>query len=348
MCRFHTHTMLKINILAITLIVALQGLPAFAGTTPLPSGFAGSTTDYIVFNGNSYPGGNLICFSAGCGGGFQGTIYGPGSTTASGPATLTTVWCVDYQLDVTTSSQYITDISTLSAISVPSDTNVRYGNLDTVDPTGAAPGGWANAVTDPTNLDGGGATAENSAAYRYTLAAALVSQYVDATTPTPVVNPTNLNGGSSVNQAIQEAIWYITYNSDYQTGATWPPPGQGISSPLTCGAGQSASNSTGNTNYACWVQYAEANANTVNTSAWAVVSGPADSSGNLLTPPTNCPTCEGYPSFQTFLAQVDTTTNTNGSPGGGPPTPEPTYFVLTLGLGGLIVYARRRRAGKQA
>jgi hypothetical protein len=327
----------KIKTLAILFAGGLQALTALAGTTPLPSGFAGSTTDYIVFNGASYPSGNLICFSAGCGGAFQGTIYGPGSIAATGSSTLTTVWCVDYQLDVTTSSQYITDISTLNTIPVPTDNNVRYGNLNTVDPTGAAPGGWANTVTDPTNLDGGGVTAENSAAYRYTLAAALVSQYADST---PAINPTNLNGGSPVNQAIQEAIWFVTYNSDYQTGATWPPSGQGIGSPLACSGPNNV-----NTNYMCWVQYAENNANTVNTSAWAVVSGPADSSGNLLTPPTNCTTCEGYPSFQTFLAQVNPGPNKTI---GSTPTPEPAYFELTLGLGGFIVFARRRRTRKQS
>jgi hypothetical protein len=253
---------------------------------------------------------------------------------------LTTVWCVDYQLDVTTGSQYIANITSLNSVSAPTDTNVRYGDLTTVSPTGATPG-WANAVTDPTNLDGGQA---NSAAYRYTLAAALVSQYVD-TTPAP--NPTNLNGGSPVNQAIQEAIWYITYNSDYQNGATWPPPGQGISSPVTCSGAQSALNSTGNTDYACWVQYAEANANTVNTSAWAVISGPTDATGNLVTPPpTSCAACYGYPSFQTFLAQVDNGgTVTHGSL---PPTPEPTYFLLTSGLGGVMLFVRKRRARKQS
>jgi hypothetical protein len=317
------------------LAVSALAVTAHADTTsPLPSTFAGSTTDYIVFGGSeSFPSQNLICFSAGCGGGFQATVYGPGVTSATGPSTLTTVWCSDYQLDVTYGSQYITNISTLNAITV-SDTNVRYGDLSSVSPTGS-PAGWANAVTDPTNLDGGGSTAENSAAYRYTLAASLVSQYVD-TTPAP--DPVNLNGSSGVNQAIQEAIWYVTYNSDYQSGATWPPSGQGINSPVAC----SGSNNV-NTNYMCWVQYAETNANTVNTSAWAVVSGPTDASGNLMTPP---PIVGGYPSFQTFLVQLDsggvTTTGSN------PSTPEPTYFMLTSGLGGLILFVRRRRARKQS
>jgi hypothetical protein len=322
----------KIKVLAVFFACTI---PALASTTPLPASFSGSTTDYILFNGDSYPGGNLICFSAGCGGGFQSDIYGPGVTNATGTPILTTVWCVDYQLDVTTSSQYITDVKTLNSIASPIDDNVRYGNLGTVDPTGAAPG-WANAVTDTA-----APSLANTAAYRYTLAAALVSQYVD-TTNKP--DPTNLNGGSAVNQAIQEAIWYITYNSDYETGATWPPPGQGISSPVSCLGGQSALNSSGNTDYACWVQYAEANANSVNTSAWAVVSGPADQNGNLLTPPSNCTTCAGFPSFQTFLVQV--------SPGSqithDNPTPEPTYFLLTFAMGGLILLVRRRQAGKQA
>jgi hypothetical protein len=315
---------LKLKPLVICLAVVLPVLPALAGTTELPSGFAGSSTDYIVLDSNSFPGGNLICFAAGCGGGFQGTIYGPGATTATGPSTLTSVLCVDYQLDVTGASQYIANISTLNAVSVPADNNVRYGNLNTVDPTGATPG-WTNAVTDPTNLDGGGATAENSAAYRYTLAAALVSQYADTTA---TANPTNLDGSSPVNQAIQEAIWYITYNSDYQTGATWAPAGLGAGAPVACSGPNNV-----NTNYMCWVQYAEANANTVNTSAWAVISGPANSSGNLLAPQI----INGSPSYQTFLAQVD-----------GSPTPEPTYFVLTLALGGLVVFARIRSARKQS
>ena len=331
----------KIKILMVLVAGALQAVTAFAATTPLPSTFAGSTTDYIFFNWNSYPGQNLICFNGGCGGAFQGTVYGPGSTTATGPSTFTTVWCTDYQLDVTSWSQYITNITTLNSVTMPADTNVRYGDLNSVDSTGTTGPGWANSVTDPTSLDGGQV---NSAAYRYTLAAALVSQYVDTT---PALDPVNLDGGSAVNKAIQEAIWYITYNSDYQTGATWPPPGQGISSPVSCSAGQSALSSTGNTDYACWVQYAEANANIVNTSAWALVSGPTDASGNLITPPpTNCATCQGLPSFQTFLVQVNSgNTVTTGS---SPPTPEPTYFVLTSGLGGLILFARRRRARKQA
>ena len=231
---------------------------------------------------------------------------------------------MDYQLDVTYGSQYIANIKTLDSITAPTDASVRYANQTSA---------WLNSVTDPLNIAGGA----NTAAYRYTLAAALVSQYVDNTNS---ANPTQLNGGSAVNSAIQEAIWYITYNNEYSPGATWPPPGDSIGS-ATCAAGHD--NVTDPNNYRCWVQYAEANAASVQTNQWAVISGPADANGTLLAPqPLN-----GYPQFpayQTFLAEV--------TPGGqinhDNPTPEPTYFVLTSGLGGLLVLARRRRNRKQA
>src|ERR1700728_2466456 len=104
------------KILAVLYTSALITIPALASTQPLPATFQGSTTDYIAFDGNSFPGSNLICFNTGCGGSFQATVYGPATTGASGKSVLTTVWCVDYQLDVTTSSQYITNIMTLSDI----------------------------------------------------------------------------------------------------------------------------------------------------------------------------------------------------------------------------------------
>ena len=324
----------KTKALGILIASALQALPALAGTTPLPSNFAGSTTDYISFNNpNPFPGSNLICFSAGCGGAFQATVYGPGATSAAGAGVLTTVWCVDYQLDVTTGSEYISNITTLNDINSTTESNVRYGTLDS---TGTS-SGWVNALANTSGIDGGDA---NSSAYRYTLAAALTSQYIDSGN---VADPTNPNGGAAVNTAIQEAIWYITYNNEYPAdGTTWPPESD-IGSP-TCGGGQSAQNSTGDTNYACWVKYAEANAGNVNTAAWAVVSGQTNSQGILQAPGPLNGVYTQYPSYQTFLVQV--------TPGGSisqqSPTPEPTYFVLTLALGGLIVFARRRRIRQQA
>jgi hypothetical protein len=317
-----------IRILGVLYATALLTIPALASTQPLPATFQGSTTDYIAFasDGSAFPNSNLICFTAGCGGAFQATVYGPGVTSATGPSVLTSVWCVDYQLDVTNGSQYITNITTLNDINSTTESNIRYGTLDS-DGTSS---GWVNSVTAPVGVD------SDSSAYRFTLAAALTSEYIDSSN---VADPTNPNGGSAVNTAIQEAIWYVTYNNEYPAdGTTWPPATD-IGS-ATCGAGQSALNSTGNTNYACWVQYAEANESTVNTSQWAVVSGPTDNLGNLLSPPN----VGGYPSYQTFLVQVDS----GGQVTHTGVTPEPTYFALTFGLAGLILVARRRRAAKQA
>jgi hypothetical protein len=326
--------MTKIRILSVLVAGALGVLPALANPQPLPATFAGASTDYVQFGGGeSFPSSSEICFTAGCGGGFLPTIYGPGSTGPGANGTLTTVWCVDYQLDVTTGSAYEANIATLNVIGTPTDPNVRYGDLDSVDPTGAAPGGWANSLTAPVGLD------SNSAAYRYTLAAALVSQYVDSTS-TP--DPTNLQGSSAVNKAIQEAIWYVTYNSDYQTGATWATIAPGQIGPETCGAGETVTNG-GNTDYACWVKYAEANVQNVNTSAWAVISAPAEPNGTL-DDPTNLFGNPAYPAYQTFLVQV----NSGGIITHENPTPEPVYFGLTLALGGVIVFTRIRQARKQS
>ena len=88
------------------------------------------------------------------------------------------------------------------------------------------------------------------------------------------------------------------------------------------------------------MQYAEANEANVNTSKWAVVSGPTNDQGVLQSPPN----VGGYPSYQTFLVQLDS----GGDVTHTGITPEPTYFVLTFGLGGLILFARRRRAAKRA
>jgi hypothetical protein len=322
----------KIAILRILFSSALVTVPALASTTPLPATFQGSTTDYIAFDTNSsnaFPSSNLICFSVGCGGAFQATVYGPGTTGATGPSTLTTVWCVDYQLDVTTGSQYIANITTLNDINSTTDSNIRYGTLDS---SSTSPG-WVNSVTASNGVDA------NSSAYRYTLAAALTSQYVDSSN---AIDPTNPNGGSAVNTAIQEAIWYVTYNNEYPAdGTTWPP--QGIGS-AACTSGQSVTNSTGDTDSACWVQYAEANEASVNTSQWAVVSGPVNSQGVLQAPGPLNGVYTQYPSYQTFLVQVDSGSQVVhvGI------TPEPTYFVLTFALGGLILLARGRRATKQA
>ncbi|HEY3826087.1 MAG TPA: hypothetical protein VGL82_16090 [Bryobacteraceae bacterium] len=299
-------------------------IPAFANTQPLPATFQGSTTDYIVFGeGNSFPSQNLICFSAGCGGAFQGTVYGPGVNSVAGPSILTTVWCVDYQLDVTYDAAYAANITTLGDV-VNAPGNVRYGTLD-----GTGTPGWANSVTASAGVD------PNSATYRYTLAAALISQYEDTST---AVDPTNPDGSSAVNKAIQEATWYVTYNNEYpDDGTTWPPAGD-ITAPDSCtSAGESNINNPNN--YMCWVKYAEANAANVNTSQWGVLSGPV-LDGVLQNPQV----VGGYASYQTFLVQMDSFGQNNNQG----VTPEPAYFVLTFALGGFILFVRRRRAAKQS
>lgn len=332
------------------LLILAAGTLAFANPTPIPPSPATSplpqsysNLDYL--SNFSYPFQNLLCPSgaSGCGGAFQTTIS-DGPAAASTPSTLATVWCVDYQLDVTYGSQYPAIITNLANISMPTDNSVRYGNLND---TGGSPG-WANAVTDPTSIDG---NETNSAAYRYTLAAALVSQYEGpGTGNTTVINPTNLDGYSSGNAdansrniAIQEAIWYITYNNDYQPGATWPPYNL-TTSGTACLAGSGAPTGGAADNPLCWVQYAEANANSVNTGAWAVISAPADVlNGSLENPQL----VGGYPSYQTFLVQVSGTGQTGGlTP---PPVPEPGYYVL-LGIfsTGLFLFSRFRRAKTKA
>jgi hypothetical protein len=315
----------KIRILAVLLASAVATVPAIASTQPLPATFQGSTSDYLVFGGGeSFPGGNLICFNTGCGGAFQGTVYGPGAAGAAGPSVLTTVWCVDYQLDVTYGSAYAANITTLNDINSGTESNVRYGTLD----SNGTSSGWVNPVTAPAGVDA------DSSAYRYTLAAALTSQYQDSSN---AADPTNPDGGSSVNRAIQEAIWFVTYNNEYASGAAWPPETD-ITAPDACTtAGENNVNNPNN--YNCWVKYAEASAGSVNTSQWGVVSGPVVD-GALQNPAI----VNGYPSFQTFLVQVDS----GGQVTHTDVTPEPTYFALTFGLGGLILFVRRLKATKSA
>lgn len=313
--------------------ISAYALPTWP-TSPLPQSY--NTLDYIY--NFSYPNQNLICppGADGCGGGFMADI----ANNPSGPSvnhTLTTVWCVDYQLNVDANSHYTTDITKLSNVTLPTDANVRYGNLT----SSAGSPAWSNSVTDPTGIDG---NQTNSAAYRYTLAAALVSQY-EGPSPASFSNPSSFDtiadlygyssghaAANSVNIAIQEAVWYITYNNDYEPGAHWPPFTLSTSG-SACGAGSALPTGSAADNPMCWVQYAEDNANAVNTGIWGVVSGPADAVTGALLNPQNV---DGFPSYQTFLVQLT-------------PEPEPTYYVL-LGASCIVLFvvSRLRKAKAKA
>src|SRR5262249_713858 len=146
----------------------------------------------------------------------------------------------------------------------------------------------------------------------YALAAALVSQYTSNSANT-ILDPTNAINNAH-NQAVQTAIWYLTYNTDYQPAATWP------AFSLPSGVSQSA------VNY--WINWAENHVSSVDLRAWAIISGPATAAGSLLNPTTGM--------YQTFLVQVAS-------------NPEPGFYgVLLVGLAGLYVAARRRKAALNA
>jgi hypothetical protein len=291
--RIMKQTILLAGVLGTILLAPVYGAPA-----GIPVGLLG--THYVTFDGNSFQ--NLIgAFPVGYGGAFQPSIYTDASS-AQGSPFISTVWCVDYQLGVDPGSDYTANITALSQITTP-DPNVRYGNLPSDSQT------WSNTL-NPVNSYGFNA---NSAVYRYTLAAALVSEYQDASNQ---IDPTNL-ANSSRNKAIQTAIWYLTYNNEYNPGAAWAP-----FDPAQYGASDGNVNSPNDYRY--WVNWAENNVTSVDMSAWAVISGPANADGTLLAPGSD----NGY---QTFLVQVDA-------------LPEPTFFgLLAIGLMGLTAVAVRRR-----
>lgn len=308
----------------LTVPLFLAAIPAFANPSAVPIPIIGTAN--IDFTGNNsyntyaYPGSQLIGpYSAGYGGAFNPVVSSANSSgQAVPPSYLTTVWCVDYQLNVTTASDYTADITPLSSLPAD-DSAVRYGNLNSVSPP--APG-WINSLSDPSS------NALNSAADRYTMAALLVSEYTDGTNP----DPANLINNAQ-NQAIQEAIWYITANNDYYPGGSDAP------FPMTAGSCSTFSV----TNAQCWVNYAESNVDSALTNNtflndWAVISGPANPAGtypNNLLPPT---VSSGYNSYQTFLVQLTPGTVTTL-------TPEPSfYLVLGLGLAGLFFVRRIKRA----
>jgi len=262
---------------------------AFGAPLQIPPSLLG--THFVAFDNTSFPSFHLTQKLLGpfpeYGGSFQANIYE--NDTLSSPPVRATVWCVDYQLDVGVGTAFTENIERLSDVTAPLDPAVRYG--DTANP-------WSTPLTDLSNSG----YVTTTVAYRYALTAALITQYENSSgVIAPDAPENNLR-----NRAIQAAIWYIIYNTEYTPGATWP--GFNITDGAPAG-------------YNDWVQWAETNVNSVDKSSWAVISGPAEANGSLITP---------NGSVQTFLVQV---------------APEPTFYgMLILGFGGLLA-ARRRRKG---
>lgn len=168
-------------------------LSALASPVPIPDTMLGDhsvgnfTFPYLI---GPFPGGYGGAFTIGIA---NGTHGGPYTTQA-------TIWCVDYQLDVSSGSHYNASIVPLSQIQ-PLDYRVRYGDVTTANSSAAYH--WVD------NLGPNYTTA----AERYALTAALITQYG----PSPG-QPTN----SKRNQEIQEAIWEITQNTRYSSSVLWP------------------------------------------------------------------------------------------------------------------------------
>lgn len=289
---------------AVTILVATFGAFSLSAQPTALSSSLANQVDYLTFTSNSYPTSNLIgAYGGGYGGAFRPQINA-GSTQDLVNSQFATVFCVDYQLDVTSGSRYPAQVTTLDSIATGANTNVRYGDINSV---GA--GGWVNSLGNATTI---------SAAYRYTLAADLVAQYGQGGVP----------DNTTTNQSIQEAIWYITANNEY------------TSIPGASDAAFSPANALPGTDYMTWVNTAQhdiaqaAIAGTLGTlrSSWAVISGPS---------PLGVPTVQnGYPGYQTFLVKLSQPTFDLHTP---TPEPG-FYGLVAAGLGGLLYIRRRKKA----
>ncbi len=254
----------------------------------------------------------LICPPevGGCGGAFRADVTGAGSGLVVHDAT---VWCVDAQLDVNVGSSYnanIVKLSNTAALNDPALT--RYGADGT-----QVPSQWVNAIAG-----------FGDSASRYRLVASLVMQYQDSNFSGDYSKPfdqtynASLSGSPAIagnltarNEAIQRAIWWITYND-----VNGPPSPANIN-------GSRADGVAGG--YSDWVDYAMQNAGAVDLSSWAVISGPATIGGTVLAPDSA--------HFQTYLVQLDSTRITQA-------TPEPKFLALLVAGLVAMIWSRRRRA----
>lgn len=202
---------------------------------PLPVELAGAPSNYIKVTTS---GAHAFTLNNG-GGGFAGQVWE--GQTNTGPSHLTTMWCIDSQLQFTNGSQGLANINLLS--SLPTD-EVRYGEIGEA----GNPYSWTNSFTGV--LD--------TAAARFQMAAWLVQQYSPFPNgPSPSNDP--------VNKAIQRSIWAIIHNNTPGADAAGESVINGAPGDMT------------QENY--WVDLAKANYGSVDTSQWAIVSWLVDENG---------------------------------------------------------------------
>jgi hypothetical protein len=264
---------MKFSLMILTLTVSAT--VAFADPAPITSSSDIGLGRSLVLSDT--PAGSS---QMGVGGGeFAGTINGYS----------TLFWCVDDQEEFTFGDSGYGNVTLLSTVASNAST-VKFGDVT----NGGTPH-WTNTTDtfDSTALP-------SDAASRFEMAAYLVSEYngfVSNESGAVVAN-------TSVDLAIQEAIWSLTNNTS-----------------LSGGFNTISGNDSDNTTDQYWIHQALLNYAGVNTADWAVVSWTTDSLGNLnLQNPK-----------QTFLVQVA-------------PTPEPsTYGFLAAAMAGLVFFARRKQ-----
>jgi hypothetical protein len=253
----------------------------------------------------------LICPPGiGCGGAFRADITGASSGLTVHDAT---VWCVDAQLDVNVGSSYYANIVSLTNTAALNDpTLTRYGADGT-----QLPSQWVNAISG-----------FSDSASRFRLAASLVMQLQDSSLSGDYSKPFDQTFNASLsgspvlandltarNEAIQRAIWWITYNN-----VNGPPSPANITGNLAAGVSGV---------YSDWVHYAMKNVSSLDLSSWAIISGPATIGGAVL-PPDNA-------HYQTYLVQM-TGLQVQA-------TPEPQHLALLIaGLVAMLWFRRPRSA----
>lgn len=268
----------------------LLSLVAQAGPTVSPVG----ENLYFKVGTNSSLDDIIWVDSLGGGGRFNGY-----AGTTSNPSTLINLWCVDSQLTFNRGTVYQANILTFDSIG--GSYNIRYEDLG-YGSTGSDY--FRIALPDSVSvLD----TAPEQAAFRYRMAAWLITQYQDGSAydNTDYYSPDD----TARNDAIQTAIW-----------AAMDTQGNNPSLTLSNGATQVTESSY-------WFnQAANFVANNYNDpffNRWAVVS--AWVIGTSL---SNTDETTGLGVVQTFLTEV----------------PEPGFYgLLALGLSGLWLAIKRRR-----